>query len=91
MNDKASTPLKFAKRPRDDGRVAAEDDSIELFLCTPGDGLYYQFMVNPAASYCDAIMLDKGFDSQCEVAATVIDDRISFEMRIPCTLGLSNA
>lgn len=83
MNDRAWSPLKAKFTKRDDGRIAAEDDSVELFLCTPGDGIYYQFMVNTLGACCDAKLMDKSFDSRCTVAARVHADRYVVEMKIP--------
>ena len=64
-------------RPSDQN--AAEDDSVELFLCTPGDGIYYHFMINTLGAYCDAKLRDKSFDSGCTEKINDLIDRIKVQ------------
>lgn len=82
MNDKAWSSL-IAKETRNDVGSLCDDDSVEIFLCHPENGEYYQFIINTLGKMYDAKMMDKSFNTGSKVAAKVYKDRYIVELAVP--------
>ena len=68
-----------------------DDDAIELFIAPrPGDGGYYQFIVNPAGVTWESSGRDAAFSGAWEAKTDLWEDAWTAELRVPfASLGVA--
>ncbi|MBM3502224.1 MAG: hypothetical protein FJX74_26530, partial [Armatimonadetes bacterium] len=68
-----------------------EDDAVEVFIApSPGDGRYYQFIVNAAGVTWESAGRDASFDAPWEAKRSVTEGDWTVELRVPfASLGVA--
>jgi Carbohydrate family 9 binding domain-like len=79
LNNVYKTTVKNTKR---DSRVY-KDDSIEIFLCPPKVGVYYQFVVNMAGAVYDTRNKNSAWNCNIKTAVNKNKDFWTVEIAIP--------
>ena len=87
MNDKAWSQV-VAKEKKRDGKGIWSDDHIELEFAPPNaDGRFYHLVINTNGVIYDSVMvgsdIDKSFDSKADVKVKKLEDRFTYEIRLP--------